>query len=85
LSGLPVQRNLALQCFTEIINLDLVDQQYNDIIINIYTIVTREMIRIIPKETDISQLYKTSTNDDQHFIESLAIFLTTFLAKYRTN
>lgn len=66
------------------INLEVVDQQYNDIIINIYTIVTREMIRIIPKETDISQLYENSSNDDQHFIEALAIFLTTFLTKYRT-
>lgn len=65
------------------INLDIVDQQYNDIIFNIYSVVTREMIRIIPSDVDISQLYKTSCNDDQHFIEALAIFLTTFLAKYR--
>lgn len=65
------------------INLDIVDQQYNDIIFNIYTIVTREMIRIIPSDVDISQLYETSSNEDQHFIEVLAIFLTTFLAKYR--
>lgn len=41
------------------------------------------MTRIIPNNVDISQLYETSCNEDQHFIEVLAIFLTTFLTKYR--
>lgn len=65
------------------INLDVVDQQYNDIIISIYTIVVKETFRIIPRDADITQLYQVSSNGDQHFIEALAIFLTTFLAKYR--
>ncbi|KAI8085322.1 exportin-1 [Thamnidium elegans] len=84
LSGSPIQRNLSLQCFTEIITLDRVDQQYNDIILNIYAIVTKEMTRIIPSHVDIAQLYNTCSNEDQHFIEALAIFLTTFLSRYQS-
>ncbi|KAG2198777.1 hypothetical protein INT47_010563 [Mucor saturninus] len=83
LAGSPMQRNLSLQCFTEMIQLEIVDQQYNDVILNIYTIVIREMTRIIPSNVDIAQFYEISCNEDQHFIEALAIFLSTFLAKYR--
>jgi exportin-1 len=75
-----------LQCLTEIISLEAVDsQQYGDIILNIYTIVYKEMARIIPKSTDIACLYNepSTSGDDQHFIESLAIFITTALSKYR--
>lgn len=77
---------MALQCLTEIISLDAVDsQQYSDIILNIYAIVYKEMIRIIPESSNIARLYTDpSTNeDDQHFIELLAIFITTTLEKYR--
>lgn len=84
MSRSPTQRNLSIQCFTEIISLDRVDQQYNDIILNIYDIVTKEMIRIIPTDVDIAQLYNKSNNEDQQFIEALAIFLTTFLTKYQS-
>ena len=78
------QRNLTLQCFAEIINLDHVDsQQYSDIIFNIYTIVYTEIVSIIPKESDIAKLYMESDSYDQHFIQVLATFLTTILSKYR--
>lgn len=66
------------------ISLELVDQQYSDIITNIYNIVSRAIVRNIPENVDIAQLYEASSNEDQHFIEALSIFLTTFLPKYRT-
>lgn len=71
---------------TEIISSEAVDsQQYSDIILNIYSIVYKEIGRIIPKSTNIASLYnKPGTNeDDQHFIELIAIFITTALSKYR--
>ncbi|RCI02386.1 Karyopherin transporter, partial [Rhizopus stolonifer] len=71
----PAQKNLALQCFTEIIGLNSVDtQQYSDIILNIYSIVYSEMVPFDTQVHDISD----------PFIETLAIFLTTILGKYRT-
>ncbi|KAL7322011.1 Karyopherin transporter [Mucor circinelloides] len=79
------QRNLALQCFAEIISLDHVDsQQYSDIIFSIYTIVYSELISIVSKESDIAQLYIESDSYDQDFLLVLATFLTTILSKYRS-
>lgn len=66
------------------ISLELVDQQYNDIITSIYSIVSRAATRNIPENVDIAQIYEASSNEDQQFIEVLSIFLTTFLPKYRT-
>ncbi|CAO3655958.1 unnamed protein product [Mucor fragilis] len=78
------QRNLALQCFAEIISLDHVDsQQYSDIIFSIYTTVCAEITTIISKTSDIAQLYVESDSYDQEFIQVLAMFLTTMLSKYR--
>ncbi|GAN04459.1 nuclear export receptor crm1 [Mucor ambiguus] len=79
------QRNLALQCFAEIIGLDQVDsQQYSDIIFGIYTTVCTEITSIISKESGIVQLYMESDSYDQEFIQVLATFLTTILSKYRS-
>ncbi|KAL9539014.1 hypothetical protein MBANPS3_010522 [Mucor bainieri] len=78
------QRNLALQCFAEIISLDQVDsQQYSDIIFSIYTIVCTQVTSTISKESDIVQLYNESDSYDQEFIQVLATFLTSILSKYR--
>ncbi|OBZ86573.1 Exportin-1 [Choanephora cucurbitarum] len=77
------QRNLALQCFTEIVGLSAVDiQQYSDIILHIYSIVYTE-VKQLKSSHMLTADYASLDTQDQHYIEIMAIFLTTVMGKYR--
>ncbi|KAI8370218.1 armadillo-type protein [Blakeslea trispora] len=77
------QRNLALQCFTEMIGSSAVDsQQYSDIILNIYSIVYTE-VKQLKSSHIMTTDYASLDSQDQHYIETMAIFLTTVMSKYR--
>ncbi|ORE03750.1 nuclear export factor CRM1 [Rhizopus microsporus var. microsporus] len=71
-------RNVTLKCLMEIGSLSGVDE-YNEKLLSLFTQVMGSINTAIPSNTDIASLYENSSNDDQQFIQNLALFLTSFL------
>ncbi|RKO91507.1 Exportin 1-like protein-domain-containing protein, partial [Blyttiomyces helicus] len=76
---LPIEifRNVTLKCMTEIAALQ-VGPEYNDKFISLFSIVMTAMTGIIPVDTAIADIWDKSTDEEQNFIQNLALFLTTY-------
>ncbi|KAI8365384.1 nuclear export factor CRM1 [Radiomyces spectabilis] len=77
----PQFRNITLKCLTEIGSLN-VDNQYGDKLVSLFTNVMTAINTMIPPNTDIADVYENSSDDDQEFVQNLAIFLTSFLTAH---
>ncbi|CAG8461263.1 7509_t:CDS:10 [Paraglomus brasilianum] len=71
-------RNVALKCLTEIGALK-VGSEYDNKFIVLFNMVVASVSVMIPMNTDISTVYQQSSNDEQEFIQNLALFFTSFL------
>ncbi|CAG8682976.1 1597_t:CDS:10, partial [Ambispora leptoticha] len=78
---IPEYRNVTLKCLTEIGALQ-VDAQYNDKFVLLFDLVVSAVSSMIPQNTNIAAIYQTSTNEEQEFIQNLAIFFTSFLSAH---
>ncbi|CAM6105957.1 unnamed protein product [Calypogeia fissa] len=70
-------RNLALQCLTEVAVLsfgDFYDAQF----VKLYTIFMVQLQVILARGTHIPDAYSSGSDDDQAFIQNLALFFTSF-------
>ncbi|KAI9273988.1 nuclear export factor CRM1 [Helicostylum pulchrum] len=74
-------RNITLKCLTEIGSLS-VGSSYGEKIISLFTSVMTTVNVMIPPSTDFCAIYENSSDDDQEFVQNLAIFLTSFLASH---
>ncbi|PUZ69349.1 hypothetical protein GQ55_2G100800 [Panicum hallii var. hallii] len=73
-------RNLTLQCLTEVAALhfgDFYDTQY----VQMYTVFMLQLQAMLPSGT-ISDGYGNGTNEEQAFIQNLALFLTSFFKNH---
>uniref|UniRef100_A0A7I4EZM4 Importin N-terminal domain-containing protein n=1 Tax=Physcomitrium patens TaxID=3218 RepID=A0A7I4EZM4_PHYPA len=74
-------RNLALQCLTEVAVLsfgDFYDAQF----VKLYTIFTAQLQMILPPGTNVPESYGNGTDEDQAFIQNLAMFFTAFFKSH---
>ncbi|DBA80101.1 hypothetical protein WJX79_000920 [Trebouxia sp. C0005] len=74
----PAFRNLALQCLTEIGSLSVgpeADAQF----VQLYVIFMNQLVTVLPITADIPKAYEQGSDDEQEFVQNLAIFLTGFL------
>ncbi|SAM02651.1 hypothetical protein [Absidia glauca] len=78
---IPQFRNVTLKCLTEIGGLQM-DNKYNEKICFLFTSVLTAVNTMIPPSTDIAQVYENSSDDDQEFVQNLALFLTSFLSSH---
>lgn len=74
-------RNVTLKCLTEIGSLS-VDSQYGDNLVSLFTVVMTSVNNMIPPSTDICAVYENSSDNDQEFVQNLALFLTSFLSSH---
>ncbi|CEP17678.1 hypothetical protein [Parasitella parasitica] len=74
-------RNVTLKCFTEISSLEI-GEPYYEKIVNLFTSVMTTTNKVVPPNTDIAKVYKESSDDDQEFVQNLALFLTSFLSRH---
>ncbi|XP_019420983.1 PREDICTED: protein EXPORTIN 1A-like isoform X1 [Lupinus angustifolius] len=75
--SLPAYRNLTLQCLTEVAALqfgNFYDAQY----VKMYTIFMIQLQSILPPTTNIPEAYAHGSNEEQAFIQNLALFFTSF-------
>ncbi|KAI9277581.1 nuclear export factor CRM1 [Sporodiniella umbellata] len=77
----PQFRNVTLKCFTEIGAID-VGPGYYEAIYTLFTSVMGTTNVMVPPNTDIADIYENSTDNDQEFVQNLALFLTSFLSNH---
>ncbi|KAI8901081.1 CRM1 C terminal-domain-containing protein [Globomyces pollinis-pini] len=73
----PQFRNVVLKCLTEIGSLQ-VGPEYNEKFVIFYKIVLEGIVKIMPITTNLPSIYEDSTDDDQNFIQNLALFFSSF-------
>ncbi|KAI9023764.1 nuclear export factor CRM1 [Phycomyces nitens] len=74
-------RNVTLQCLTEIGGLN-VENNYHDKLVALFTSVMTSVNAMVPPSTDLAEVYENSADDDQEFVQNLALFLTGFLSSH---
>ncbi|KAI7893630.1 nuclear export factor CRM1 [Mucor mucedo] len=74
-------RNVTLKCLTEIGSLS-VGSNYGQKVVSLFTSVMTTVNNMIPPSTDICAVYENSSDDDQEFVQNLALFLTSFLGSH---
>ncbi|KAG0570872.1 hypothetical protein M758_6G185900 [Ceratodon purpureus] len=70
-------RNLTLQCLSEVAVLTCGDY-YNAQFVKLYTIFMVQLQVILPPGTNVPEAYGNGSDEDQAFIQNLAIFFTSF-------
>ncbi|XP_052197113.1 protein EXPORTIN 1A [Diospyros lotus] len=73
----PSYRNLTLQCLTEVAALNFGDF-YNLQYVKMYNIFIVQLQTILPPNTNIPEAYATGSDEEQAFIQNLALFFTSF-------
>lgn len=76
----PMFRNITLKCLTEIAGIDTT--QYNEMLISLFTQTTQQLEQMLPPNTDIRKAYAESGDEEQKFVQNLALFLCTFMKKH---
>ena len=77
LSPNPSFRNVAFQCLAEVGGL-AVESKYDTHFVKLYATVITQLQQILPRSVKISDAYNNGSDDEQAFIQNLAIFLTQF-------
>nr|MBE5725642.1 embargoed [Cucujiformia] len=76
----PMFRNVTLKCLTEIAGVAV--SNYNDVFVNLFTYTMQQLEIMLPLETDIKTAYAQGQDQEQNFIQNLALFLCTFLKEH---
>lgn len=71
-------RNVALQCLTEVAGLSL-GPEADAPFVSLYGAFMTQLAQILPPGTDIAAAYERGTDEQQAFVQNLALFLTAFL------
>lgn len=75
--NVPVFRNVTLQCLTEIGSIN--NTQYKEQFVVLYTLTLSQLKEMLPLTTNLREAYNSGRDDEQNFIQNLALFLCSFL------
>ncbi|XP_033322906.1 exportin-1 emb [Megalopta genalis] len=78
--NVPIFRNVTLKCLTEIAALTATT--YDDVFVMLFVNVMRQLEQILPLDTNIRDAYAAGQDQEQNFIQNLAIFLCTCLKEH---
>nr|MBE5725631.1 embargoed [Cucujiformia] len=76
----PMFRNVTLKCLTEIAGVTV--SNYNEMFVNLFTFTMSQLESMLPLDTDIKTAYAQGTDQEQNFIQNLALFLCTILKQH---
>lgn len=76
--NVPMFRNVTLNCLTEIAGLVNVSN-YDTMFVTLFTETMTKLQEMLPSSTNIREAYSVGRDQDQNFIQNLAMFLCTFL------
>lgn len=74
---IPMFRNITLKCLSEIAGLQLAN--YGHIFVAMFKQTMEQFDSMIPACTNMNQIYMNGSDDEQCFVQNLAMFLCTFL------
>ena len=77
---IPQFRNVTLKCLTEIASIK--NDTYNEQFLLLFTLVTSQLKLLLPLSTNIREAYHSGRTDEQHFIQNLALFFSSFLREH---
>ncbi|KOC68339.1 Exportin-1 [Habropoda laboriosa] len=78
--NVPIFRNITLKCLTEIAGVTVAT--YDEVFVMLFVNVMRELEQILPLDTNIREAYAAGQDQEQNFIQNLAIFLCTYLKEH---
>nr|NVI73708.1 embargoed [Cucujiformia] len=73
----PMFRNVTLKCLTEIADVNV--SNYDDMFVNLFSQTMAQLEVMLPLQTDIKTAYACGHDQEQNFIQNLALFLCSFL------
>lgn len=79
--NVPAFRNVTLKCLTEIAGVQA-NESYSQQFLVMFTLVMTQLKQMLPLTTNIRDAYKNGQEDEQNFIQNLAMFLCTFLKEH---
>ena len=78
----PIFRNDALECLTEIGNLSDLDPEYDPLFQKLFSGFLGRLSEVFSTETNLGPAYENGTEEDCIFIQRLALFLSGFLKSH---
>ncbi|KAK9731791.1 CRM1 / Exportin repeat 2 [Popillia japonica] len=76
----PMFRNVTLKCLTEIAGVSV--SNYDDVFVSLFNQTMAQLEIMLPLQTDIPSAYAGGQDQEQNFIQNLALFLCTFLKEH---
>lgn len=76
----PLFRNITLKCLTEIAGVTV--SNYEEMFSNLFVQTMAQLETMLPLNTDIRTAYACGQDQEQNFIQNLAMFLCTFLKEH---
>ncbi|KAI8913065.1 CRM1 C terminal-domain-containing protein [Powellomyces hirtus] len=76
----PAFRNVSLKCLTEIAGLQIGD--YSDKFVILYNLVMSSIPAMLPPDTNLKAAWDVTSDNDQQFVQNLALFLTSFFGAH---
>ncbi|KAJ9600998.1 hypothetical protein L9F63_000836, partial [Diploptera punctata] len=80
--NVPMFRNVTLKCLTEIAGVTV--PNYDDMFIILFTHTMSQLEQMLPLNTNIREAYACGQDQEQNFIQNLAMFLCTYLKEHGT-
>ncbi|XP_071961945.1 exportin-1-like [Antedon mediterranea] len=78
--NVPMFRNTTLKCLTEIAGINV--SQYDEQFVVLFTLTMTQLKQMLPLDTNIKEAYANGRDDEQNFIQNLALFLCTFFKEH---
>lgn len=78
--NVPIFRNVTLKCLTEIAAVTATNvPNYDDMFVILFINTMQQLELMLPLETNIREAYAAGQDQEQNFIQNLAMFLCTYL------
>lgn len=81
--NVPMFRNVALKCLTEIAGVYVASptgtRHYDEMFILLFTQTMAQLEQMLPPTTNIKDAYANGQDDEQKFIQNLSLFISTYL------
>jgi len=78
--NVPVFRNVTLQCLTEIGSIS--NNMYEEQFVVLFELSMAQLKTMLPLTTNLRESYANGRDDEQNFIQNLALFLCSFLKEH---
>ncbi|XP_011311556.1 exportin-1 [Fopius arisanus] len=78
--NVPIFRNVTLKCLTEIAAVTVTN--YDDMLVLLFANTMQQLEQMLPHDTNIRDSYAFGQDEEQNFIQNLAMFLCTYLKEH---